>query len=638
MYYRGALPPLLVNETDHRMTKKIKGTIKLTSNGAGYLKSDDLEEDVKIEQIFLNTAFHGDEVEAFLFPRKKGERQTGEVVNILQRAKTRFVGEVEKKKGKKFAFLVPDDEKMQRDIFISGEDVKNKTKVLVEVIDWGDSKRNPEGKVIKKIGRKGDNEAELHSIVLEKGLSIEFPEKVEKEAGKLKGSEIKKANRRDFTQAPTFTIDPEDAKDFDDALSVKELEKGLYEIGVHIADVSYYVKEGSELDKEARKRAFSIYLVDRTIPMLPETLSNDVCSLRPEEERAAFSAVFKMKKDGTVVDSWFGETVIRSDKRFTYKEAQNILDSQKGPFCKELSFLADIAEKFRKERDKRGALRIDDEELFFRLDHEGRPLSVLRKEHLFTHSLVEEFMVLANRQVAEKFNTLYRIHEKPDREKINDLVSFLSKLGYYVDMRGNDITSAELNELFEKLEGKNEEFLVKTSVLRSMAKAEYSVKNKGHFGLALDKYMHFTSPIRRYADLLMHRIIKKRLRGEKVSSKDYEKVSGEISLRELDVLDAERSSIAYKQTEYMLERVGERFEGIVAGVTSFGIFVQELETKAEGMVSIRDLEDDYYVLDEETYSLIGTKKGRRYSLGDKIKVKLVGGSIETRRLEFVPAK
>jgi len=620
------------------MAKSIKGTITLTSNGAGYLKTEELQEDVKIEQSFLNTAFHGDEVEVVLFPKKKGEKQTGEVVDILERKKTRFVGVVEKKKGKNFAFLVPDDEKMHRDIFIPGGHGKNGSKALAEIVDWGDKKKNPEGRIIKEIGKKGNNEAELHSIVLEKGLSVEFPEEVEKEAKKIKEKGVGKDRRRDFCGVPTLTIDPEDAKDFDDALSVRKIDEDLYEIGVHIADVSYYVKEGSKLDKEARRRAFSIYLVDRTIPMLPEILSNDICSLRPDEERPAFSAVFKMKGGGTVTESWFGETVIKSGKRLSYKEAQSIIDKKKGPFCEELSLLADIAGKLKKEREKRGALQIEDEELFFRLDHEGRPLSVLRKEHFFTHHLVEEFMVLANRQVAENFNTLYRVHEKPDREEINKLLAFLSKLGYHVDMKERDITSTELNTLFKQLEGKNEEFLVKTSVLRSMSKAEYSIENKGHFGLALEKYMHFTSPIRRYADLLMHRIIKKKLRGKKVNPKAYEKVAGEISLTELDVLDAERSSISYKQTEYMLERVGETFEVIVAGVTSFGIFVQELETRAEGMVSIRDLEDDYYVLDEETYSLLGTKKGRRYSLGDKIKVKLAGGSIETRRLEFVPAK
>jgi ribonuclease R len=617
------------------MSKKVTGTITITSLGSGYLKSDELEEDVKIDASLLNTALHKDEVEVALLAGKEGEKQYGEVVKVIERAKTRFVGTIEQKKGEKYAFLIPDDQKMYVDIFIPNNDIKSKTKALVEIVKWDDSKKNPEGKVIQTIGKKGDNDAELHSIVLEKGLSIDFPGKVKGEAEKIKEKTIDIKNRRDFRNVTTFTIDPEDAKDFDDALSFVKIENGLYEIGVHIADVSYYVKEGTKLDEEARKRAFSIYLVDRTIPMLPEVLSNGVCSLRPNEDRATFSAVFKMKKDGTVVDTWFGETVICSDRRFTYKEAQNILDDKEGEFYEELSTLAEIAKKLQEGRQKDGALRIEDDELFFKLDKNGKPISVYRKEHLFTHNLIEEFMVLANRNISKKFNTLYRVHEKPDRDMINNLLSFLLKIGHKIVLKGKEVTSAELNELFEKVKGKDEEFLVKTAVLRSMCKAEYSTKNKKHFGLAAEEYTHFTSPIRRYADLLVHRIVKKKLRGEKVNPVDYEKVAREISLTELDVLDAERSSISYKQVEYMLEKVGETFNAIISGVTSFGIFVQEIETKAEGMVSIRDMDDDYYMLDEETYSLIGSRKKKRYTLGSKVKVKLAGGSLESRRLDFI---
>jgi ribonuclease R len=620
------------------MEKTLKGIINITSIGTGYLRSENKEEDIKIESALLNTALNNDEVEVFLLPQKKGERRQGEVVKVLKRAKKRFVGTIEKKKGKSFAFLVPDDPRMYVDIFLPNNNVKSKTKALVEIISWKDSKKNPEGKVIKVIGKKGDNETELHAIVLEKGLEIEFSRKVEEDAKKIKKKVFDTKKRRDFRNVTTFTIDPEDAKDFDDALSVKKIEDDLYEIGVHIADVSYYVEEGSKLDEEARKRAFSIYLVDRTIPMLPEILSNDVCSLRPNEDRATFSAVFKMKKDGSVLDSWFGETVIHSKRRFTYKEAQNILDEKRGEFYNELSILADIAKKLKEERVKGGALLIEDDELFFNLDSDGRPLSVYRKEHLFTHNLIEEFMVLANRRVSKTFNTLYRIHETPDKGMINDLLAFLSGLGHNINIKGNEISSFELNNLFKKIEGKDEEFLVKKTVLRSMAKAIYSTKNKKHFGLAIEEYMHFTSPIRRYADLLMHRIVKKKMRGEKVSPRDYDSVAREISLKELDVLDAERSSVAYKQVEYMLRKVGEDFDVIISGVTSSGIFVQELETKAEGMVSVRDMDDDYYILDEENYALIGTRKRKRYALGNRIKVKLAGGSLETRRLDFVLTK
>jgi ribonuclease R len=411
------------------MAKKVKGILSINSLGSGYLRSEETEEDVKIDSSLLNMALNNDEVEVILLPRKKNERQHGEVVRIIKRNKKRFVGTIDKKKGNEFAFLVPDDPKMYVDIFLPKSNVKSKTKALVEIVSWEDSKKNPEGKIIEIIGKKGDNDTELHSIVLEKGLSVEFKEKIEKEAEDAKKRTFDITKRKDFRGIPTFTIDPDDAKDFDDAISVRKIESGLYEVGVHIADVSHYVKEKSKLDEEARKRAFSIYLVDRTIPMLPEVLSNDVCSLMPHKDRASFSVVFKMKEDGSVINAWFGETVIHSQKRFTYKEAQNILDNEDGEFYNELSLLAKIAKNLKRKREDMGALLIEDDELFFNLDHDGVPLSVYRKEHLFTHNLVEELMILANRQVSQKFNTLYRVHEPPDRAVINDLLAFLGGLG-----------------------------------------------------------------------------------------------------------------------------------------------------------------------------------------------------------------
>jgi ribonuclease R len=619
------------------MSQKIKGVISITASGCGYLKTDNQEEeDIKINASLLNTALHNDEVEVVLLPKKEKERQHGEVVSVLKRAKERFVGRIDRKNGKSFGFLIPDDSRMYVDIFIPNIDksINKNKKVLVEIEKWEDSKKNPEGKIVKVIGDKGVNDVELESIVLEKGLEIDFPSQVEKEAKNIEKKGFDPKNRRDFRSDPVFTIDPEDAKDFDDALSVKDIGGGLYEVGVHIADVSYYVKEGSKIDKEARKRAFSIYLVDRTIPMLPEVLSNNLCSLMPDKDRATFSAVFKMKENGEVVDSWFGEGVICSKRRFSYKEAQNILDNKEGEFYKELSILAKIAEHLKKERMDAGALSIEEDELFFELDHNGKPISLYRKEHLFTHNLIEEFMVIANKTVAEKFNTLHRIHDNPDRKTISSLIAFLLGLGYRINIKGDEISSAEINKLFQDIRGKDEEFLVKNMVLRAMSKAKYSTMTKKHFGLALDKYMHFTSPIRRYADLVMHRIVKKKLRNEKVKPENYEEVAREISLRELDVLDAERASVSYKQVEYMADKVGKEFQVIISGVTSFGIFVQEIETKAEGMISIRDMDDDYYVLDEESYSLIGTRKRKRYALGSKIKVKLVEADQENRRLNF----
>jgi ribonuclease R len=619
------------------MSQKIKGTISITASGCGYLKIDNQEEeDVKINASLLNTALHNDEVEIVLLPKKEKERQHGEVISVLKRAKERFVGRIDRKNGKSFGFLIPDDSRMYVDIFIPNIDksINKNKKVLVEIEKWEDSKKNPEGKIVKVIGDKGVNDVELESIVLEKGLEIDFPSQVEKEAKNIEKKGFDPKNRRDFRSDPVFTIDPEDAKDFDDALSVKDIGGGLYEVGVHIADVSYYVKEGSKIDKEARKRAFSIYLVDRTIPMLPEVLSNNLCSLMPDKDRATFSAVFKMKENGEVVDSWFGEGVICSKRRFSYKEAQNILDNKEGEFYKELSILAKIAEHLKKERMDAGALSIEEDELFFELDHNGKPISLYRKEHLFTHNLIEEFMVIANKTVAEKFNTLHRIHDNPDRKTISSLIAFLLGLGYRINIKGDEISSAEINKLFQDIRGKDEEFLVKNMVLRAMSKAKYSTMTKKHFGLALDKYMHFTSPIRRYADLVMHRIVKKKLRNEKVKPENYEEVAREISLRELGVLDAERASVSYKQVEYMADKVGKEFQVIISGVTSFGIFVQEIETKAEGMISIRDMDDDYYVLDEESYSLIGTRKRKRYALGSKIKAKLVEADQENRRLNF----
>ncbi|MEA2092828.1 MAG: ribonuclease R [Patescibacteria group bacterium] len=619
------------------MSQKIKGTISITVSGCGYLRTDDQEEeDIKINASLLNTALHNDKVEVVLLPKKEKERQHGEVVSVLKRAKERFVGRINRKKRKSFGFLIPDDNRMYVDIFIPNIDksISKNKKVLVKIEKWDDPKKNPEGKIVKVIGKKGVNDVELESIVLEKGLEIDFPSQVEKEAKNIKKKGFDSNNRRDFRNDPVFTIDPEDAKDFDDALSVKDIGGGFYEVGVHIADVSHYVKEGSKIDKEARKRAFSIYLVDRTIPMLPEVLSNNLCSLMPDKDRASFSAVFKMKENGEVVDSWFGEGVICSKRRFSYKEAQDIIDNKNGEFYKELSILAKIAEQLKKKRVDEGALFIEEDELFFELDHDGKPVSLYRKEHFFTHNLIEEFMIIANKTVAEKFNTLHRIHDNPDRKTISSLIAFLLGLGYRINIKGDEISSTEINKLFQDIKGKDEEFLVKNMVLRAMSKAKYSTLSKKHFGLALDKYMHFTSPIRRYADLVMHRIVKKKLKNEKVKPENYEEVAREISLRELDVLDAERSSVNYKQVEYMANKVGEEFQVIISGVTSFGIFVQEIETKAEGMISIRDMDDDYYILDEESYSLIGTRKRKKYAIGNKIKVKLVEADQENRHLNF----
>ncbi len=614
--------------------KKVRGIISINSLGSGYVAVDGVEEDIKVEAAMLNTALHKDEVEVFLLPKKPHEKQKGEVVGVIKRAKTRFVGVVQKSKKSKYGFLVADDQKMRQDIFLPNCQANTGDKVLVEITGWGDARKSPEGKVVMRIGKKGDNDAEINSIVIEKGLSVGFPKKVEKEAAELRKKKQTKEGRRDFTDRVTFTIDPHDAKDFDDAISVARTDDNLYEIGVHIADVSHYVKEGSLIDKEAKERAFSIYLVDRTIPMLPEVLSNDLCSLNPQQEKMAFSVVFKMNSVGKILEHWVEETVIVSKKRFSYEEAQKVLDNKNGALVEELMIAKQIAEELIKSRKLRGSLEIDSSELIFELDKDGVPLRVKKKESLFVHQMIEEFMVLANKIISENFNTLYRIHERPDRDLIKNLVSFLQGLGYAKNYSDKELTTIEINNLMQEVD-EDKSFLVQKNVLRSMAKARYSTINKKHFGLALDKYTHFTSPIRRYADLLMHRIVKARLKGGQVLASSYEEVAQQISLRELDVLDAERSSIQYKQVEYMMSKINEEFDVIVAGVMDFGVFVQEVGTMAEGMVSVKDMNDDYYVLDEGNYTLIGTRKGKRYSLGDKVRAKLVRASLATRQLDFV---
>lgn len=615
--------------------KYIKGRVVINSFGTGYLLSEEAEEDIKIEKSSLNTALHNDEVEVSLLPKKKNERQQGEVVRVIKRAKSSFVGTIERKKKKNYAFLIPDDKKMHRDIFLPNCSIKANKKALVEITNWGDLNKSPEGKVVSVIGKKGDSDVEIKSIAIGRGFDVAFSSKIEEEARELKKKKIKLNQRVDFRDKVIFTIDPKDAKDFDDAISVEKLEDDLYEIGVHIADVTHYVRRGTDLDKEARKRAFSIYLVDRTIPMFPEIISNDICSLNPNEEKFTLSVIFKIKDDGSVVDFEVKESVIYSKKRFNYEEAEEVLKTKKGTFYEELFVLKKITENLIKKREERGALNIEDEELGFVLDIDGRPISVYKKEHLFTHRIVEEFMILANKSIAEKYSTLFRVHDNPDKKVINNLLVFLVNMGYRGDyIKGKSISTKELNKLLTDIKGSEKEFLVKKSVLRSMAKAEYSTQNRKHFGLALDKYTHFTSPIRRYADFLVHYIVKEKIHGNNVLASDYEQVAKEISLRELDVLDAERESVAYKQVEYMKDKIGEVFEVIVSGVTSFGIFVQEIEIRAEGMISVRDMGDDYYILDEENYCLVGTKRKKKYSLGDKLKVKLVSCSLETREINF----
>ena len=635
------------------------GIISITSKGVGYVVVEgapEEAEDIEIPAGFLNTALHKDEVEIRVNPKVDGLRVTGEVSKILKRAKTQFVGTIDEEK--RGFFLIPDDRKMYMDIFIpkvAGHHAKHKDKALVEITHWTDPKKNPEGKVLQIIGTKGENNAEMNSIVIERGFATDFPAAVEREAEHIEATEKnipadEIAKRRDFRNTLTFTIDPFDAKDFDDAISFKRLEDGTYEIGVHIADVSHYVREGSELDREARERGFSVYLVDRTIPMLPEVLSNDICSLNPNEDKLTFSAVFIMNDRAEVISSWYGKTIINSDKRFTYENAQEVLDAGAGEYFAELDTLNKVAKILQKNKFSAGAIDFETTEIKFVLDEKGKPIRVIKKERKDTHKLVEEYMLLANRGVAEYVYKryekehkdtaafIYRIHDVPDVNKIKDLSTFLKAMGYELHQKNGIVTAKDISKVLDEVAGKPEESLIKTASIRSMAKAVYSTRNIGHFGLAYKFYTHFTSPIRRYADLLVHRLLQRELTGGKIEAGEiakYERIASHSTEKEIAAADAERTSIKYKQVEFMEDKVGKVFDGVISGVTEWGIYVEDVETKAEGMVRLRDLTDDFYSYDKQKYALIGQKSGKRYQLGDKVKYKITKADMEAKTLDMV---
>lgn len=622
------------------------------ARGNGYFSHPDLKDEIEIPHEYLNTALNGDTVEVDI--EKKRVRK------IIQRAKTRFVGRAETEG--KYTFIVPDDAKMYRDILVVKKDSKRAKegyKVVIEMEPWTDAETNPQGHIVEVLGKAGEHETEMRSIVLSKGFDIDFPEEVTKEARNIQLT-IDEAGRRDMRGVLTCTIDPIDAKDFDDALSIKFLDDGNYEIGIHIADVSHYVREGSALDKEALNRGFSIYLVDRTIPMLPLELSTDICSLNPNEDRLAFSAVFTMTPEGHVLDRWFGKTIIHSDKRFSYEEAQEILDAQKGDLLTELQTLNILAKKLQTKNAQTGAIDFETDEIRFELNEDMIPVKIYKKERLDTHKLVEEFMLLANREVAEHmyhvYNKkdketrpgvadkgsgepfIYRVHELPNEEKIETLTQLLKALGYNVKIGRKDITPKDITKILNMVSGKPEESFIKTATIRSMAKAIYSTKNFGHFGLAFQYYTHFTSPIRRYSDLLVHRLLQKELQGMPEDSKEtprYQKLAMQTSENEVRAADAERDSIKYKQVEYMKEHIGETFDALISGVTEYGLYVQDKITLAEGLLHISALGDDFYEYNEKTYSLIGRKNKKVFRLGDSIQVKLTKADLEKRQLDFV---
>ena len=628
---------------------EMTGTFQRKSNGKNSFIPEGGGDPIFVAERNSAHAMNNDKVRIAFYAKRRGCEAEGEVIEILQRANDTFVGTLEVEKS--YAFLVTENRTLANDIFIPKDKLKGgKTgdKAVVKVTEWPDKAKNPIGQVLDILGKAGDNTTEMHAILAEFGLPYVYPQSVEKAADKIPAeiSAEEIARREDFRKVTTFTIDPKDAKDFDDALSIRPLKDGLWEVGVHIADVTHYVKEGSIIDKEAEKRATSVYLVDRTIPMLPERLCNFICSLRPNEEKLAFSAIFDITEKGEVRDSRIVHTVIESDRRFTYEEAQQIIETKEGDFKDEILMLDTIAKALREKRFTAGAINFDRYEVKFEIDEKGKPISVYFKESKDANKLVEEFMLLANRTVAEKIGKApkgkkpkvlpYRIHDLPDPEKLDNLAQFIARFGYRLRTSGTKTdVSKSINHLLDDIQGKKEENLIETVSIRAMQKARYSTHNIGHYGLAFDYYTHFTSPIRRFPDMMVHRLVTRYMDGgSSVSETKYEDLCDHSSNMEQIAANAERASIKYKQVEFMSERLGQTYDGVISGVTEWGLYVELNENKCEGMIPIRDLDDDYYEFDEKNYCLRGRRKNRIYSLGDAITVKVARANLEKKQLDF----
>lgn len=641
-----------------------RGKFKLNSRGGyitglidrqgvkTYLLPDDGGEPVFIPERKTNHALLNDKVKVFLYARRRGQSPEGEVVEIIKRAKDTFVGILEVSEN--FAFLLSDNKVMTNDIFIPKSKLKgakNGQKVVVKLLEWEPNMKNPVGEVIDVLGDKGDNTTEMHAILAEFGLPYRYPEAVEAAADKIDAGitpdEIGK--RVDMRQVTTFTIDPRDAKDFDDALSLRKLDNGLWEVGVHIADVTHYVRPGSIIEKEAQKRATSVYLVDRTIPMLPEHLSNGICSLRPNEEKLTYSVIFQMDDNAEVKHYEIAKTVICSDRRFTYEEAQQVIETGEGDYKEEILTLDRLAKILRNNRFSKGAIAFDRVEVRFEIDEKGKPTSVYFKEAKDANKMIEEFMLLANRTTAthigkpgkgKKAKTfVYRIHDLPNPEKLQNFSVFIKKFGYNLRTTGkSNSVSTAINHLLDEVQGKKEQNLVETLAIRSMAKAAYSTENIGHYGLAFDYYTHFTSPIRRYPDMMVHRLLEKYLEGGRsVNEKEYEEYCQHSSDMEQLAANAERASIKYKQVEFMSQYVGLTFDGVISGVTEWGIYVEITSNKCEGMIPIRDLDDDYYIFDDKNYCLVGRRFHKKYQLGDELTVKVAKANLDKKQLDFALA-
>ncbi len=634
---------------NNRGTSSVEGIFERRSNGKNHVITEDEGEPIFIAERNSLRAMNGDKVKVLIYAKRKNHVLEGEITEIIEKAPQIFIGTLEIQKH--FAFLLTDNKILANDIFIPKEKLKgakNGDKAIVQITSWPERAKNPYGEVIDILGTSGENNTEMHAILAEFGLPYSYPQTVEKAADKIDDTiypdEIKR--REDFRSITTFTIDPKDAKDFDDALSVRHLKNGLWEVGVHIADVTYYVKPDSIIDREAEKRATSIYLVDRVIPMLPERLCNQVCSLRPNEEKLCYSVIFELNNKAEIQNSRIVRTIIKSDRRFTYEEAQNVIESGKGDYKDEILILNDLAQKLRTKRFSNGAINFDRHEVKFEIDETGKPISVYFKTSKEANKLIEEFMLLANRTVAEAIGKVpkgrkakafvYRVHDLPDPEKMNNLATFIRRFGYNLKTEGNkNDVSKSINNLLDNVQGKREENLIETVAIRTMAKAAYSTANVGHYGLAFDYYTHFTSPIRRYPDMMVHRLLARYAEGGRsVNEKKLEEECKHSSEMELTAASAERASIKYKQVEFLSERLGEEYDGVISGVTEWGLYVEINENKCEGLVPIRDLEDDFYEFDEKNYCLMGRRTHKIYRLGDPIRIQVARANLEKKQLDF----
>ena len=640
------------------------GILDLSAKGSGYIISDEFEDDIFIASNNINKALNGDEVEFYVYKRRKRGKYEGEITNIIKREKSEYVGVIQIHEKKNFAFVVVDGNKMYKDIFVPINKInkaEDGDKVLVKLEDWPEKADSPNGKVLKVLGKPGEHNTEIHAILAEFGLPLEFPHEVEDYANKLDTSitEVEIAKRRDMRKDLTFTIDPKDAKDFDDALSFKTLDNGLYEIGIHIADVSHYLQEGTILDDEAYERATSVYLVDRVVPMLPEVLSNNACSLRPHEEKYTFSAVFQINDKAEIKNEWFGRTVTYSDARFAYEEAQAVIESKTNDIAADVSLtgkayktdqtiadailkMDDLAKIMRGKRMSSGAISFDKVEVKFDLDKDANPVGVFFKTSKDANKLIEEFMLLANRKVSEfigkqspKKTFVYRVHDEPDESKLASLQNVVSRFGYKLNFKDRKTVSSTLNNLLKEVNGKKEQNLVDTLTIRTMSKAEYTTKNIGHYGLAFDYYSHFTSPIRRYPDVMAHRLLQQYLDGGKSANQEaYEDKCNHSSNMENLATKAERNSIKYMQIKFMQDHKDEEFVGVISGVTDWGIYIEIISNKCEGMVSVRDMKDDHYAFDQDQYAMVGRNTKTMYQLGDEVIVKVKNTDLVKKHLDF----